>query len=105
MLSGPSMIDPNLDTVLRVAEIFSIIGGGGLVAFRLGRSTAQMHEATLRQSAEIEDLKVEIKQLGAILTKLAVQEERLNTLTRWYDELRHGSGFVRGQIGVEREYP
>jgi hypothetical protein len=91
----------NLDTLLRIVEIIAIIGGGGLVAFRIGRSTEKM-QATVdmqaqfgRQHArEIAEIKEDIKQLGVVLTKLALQEQRLDMLDKRYEELRHGEGFV-----------
>lgn len=94
-------LDPNIDTLLRIAEVISIVGGGGLVAFRLGRSTEKM-QASLEAQAEygrshareIAELKDEVKQLGVILTKLALQEQRLDMLDKRYEELRHGEGFV-----------
>jgi hypothetical protein len=102
--------DMSLDTVLRVIEIISIIGGGGLVAFKLGRSTEKMQASievqtisAKRQSDDIADLKHEIKQLGAILTKLALQEQRLDMLDKRYEELRHGDGWI--QRGINGEYP
>lgn len=93
--------DPSLDTILRVAEIFSILGGGGLVAFKVGRSTEAMDAAVAAQEktaqalkSEIDGLKEEVKQVGKILTQLALQEQRLNMLDKRYEELRHGEGFV-----------
>lgn len=104
------MTDYSLDTILRVVEIASIIGGGSLVAFKLGRSTEKMQSAIEaqgviagQQRADIADLKSEIKQLGAILTKLALQEQRLDMLDQRYEELRHGDGWV--QRTVNGEYP
>lgn len=95
------MLDPTLDTMLRLAEILSIIGGGGIVAFRLGRSTEKMQaavdkqaELAKQQNEEISELKKEIKQIGVILTSLALQEQRLDMLDKRYEELRHGEGFA-----------
>lgn len=38
------------------------------------------------------------KQLGSILTKVAVQDTRLNMMEKKVDELAHGQGFVRGVV-------
>ncbi len=83
-----------LGNVLSVVQILSILFGGGLVAFRLGRTTATMQTSLAGQNLAIDDLKAEIKKLGDVLTKLAVQEQRLNMLDKHIDELRHGEGFV-----------
>ncbi len=93
--------DISLDTALRVCEILSIIGGGGLVAYKLGRSTEKIQAAidgqaksSEAQSAEISALKNEMKKLGDILTQLALQGQRLDMLDQRYEELRHGEGYV-----------
>jgi hypothetical protein len=74
------MIDVTLDTVLRFSEILSILGGGGLVAYKLGRSTEKIQAAidsqainSKLQADEISSLKSEMKKLGDILTQLARQ--------------------------------
>jgi hypothetical protein len=92
---------PSLDTVLRVLEILSIIGGGSAVAFGIFRFIFKMEAAiqalnaiSQRQSNDIGDLKLEIKKLNDVLTSLAVQAERLNLLQHQIDELRHGRGLV-----------
>lgn len=58
-----------------------------------------MHAGALRSNyqglrLDIVDLKVEIKKLGDVLTKLAVQESRLDRIEEAIKELRHGEGFV-----------
>jgi hypothetical protein len=41
-----------------------------------------------------DDLGEAFTQLGNILTKVAVQDERLNQMAKTIDEMRHGQGFV-----------
>lgn len=99
----------DLDIILKIGEILSILGGGALVAFRLGRTTSRV-EASLQaqnqllesQSAEITELKNETKKLGDVLTQIAVQQTRIERLENDLRELRHGRGFV--QAAVNREY-
>lgn len=100
-----------LDTALKVIEVVSILGGGGLVLIRLGKTTGRVEAAMKLQAEEIADLKGEVKVVNKLLTDVAVQKQRLDTmdmridtLDRRYDELRHGDGFVRGGRGVDREY-
>jgi hypothetical protein len=42
-----------IDTALKLIEIVSILGGGGLVAFRLGKNSQVVREAMRQQAAEI----------------------------------------------------
>ena len=84
----------SLDTVFKLIEIVSILGGGGLVAFRLGKNSQVVREAMRQQAAEIASLKDEIKELSKLVTEVAVQSKRLDMLEQRYEELRHGEGFV-----------
>lgn len=97
------MIDQTitLDTILKFAEIASIIGGGGLVFFRLGSTTSRLEQALASQGVDVNDLKGDVKKLNALLIEVAVQNQRLNgmgdrlnLLDRRYDDLSHGRGFV-----------
>lgn len=91
----------SLDTALKFVEIISILGGGGAVAFRLGRATKSMDAAVERQTLILEghrddilELKTEIKKLNDVLTALAVQSGRLDRAEESIREMRHGQGFV-----------
>jgi hypothetical protein len=91
----------SISDILHGLEIISIVGGGMIVAFRLGRTHAAIEAAITNQnivaklqSDEIAELKAEVKKLGDVLTALAVQENRLDMHEKWIDELRHGRGFV-----------
>jgi hypothetical protein len=84
----------SIDTAFKLIEIASILGGGGLVAFRLGRNSQVVREAMRQQAAEIAMLKDEIKELSKLVTEVAVASKRLDILEQRYDELRHGEGFV-----------
>jgi hypothetical protein len=103
------MMPFDLSVLLQVGQIIAILAGGGLVAFRLGRTTARV-EATLSlqnriletQSAEISELKNETKKLGDVLTAIAVQGTRLDRLETDLQDLRHGRGFIASSIN--REY-
>jgi hypothetical protein len=86
------MID--LNTALQIIQIVSVVGGGGLVAFRLGQAT-QLQAATNRlHSEEIAELKAAMKDFAKVVTELAVQGNRLDMLDQRYEELRHGEGYV-----------
>jgi len=90
-----------VDVILRVVEIAAILGGGYLVAFRLGAAITTMKESIRAQETaqkqhanEIKDLKLEVKKMNEILTQIALQEQRLALLEKSLDELRHGEGFI-----------
>lgn len=96
-----SMQEFTLQDLLQIGEIFSILAGGGLVAFKLGRTTTsvemtlkQQNEILVIQSKEISELKIETKRLGDVLTTLAVQQTRLERLEQDIREMKHGRGFV-----------
>src|SRR4051794_27432091 len=91
----------SFEAILKIAEIISVIGGGGLVVFRLGRTTSTRESAMKSQGTAIEELKEDVKIVGKLLTEVAVQktrldglDQRIGTLDRRYEELRHGEGFV-----------
>jgi hypothetical protein len=84
----------SIDTAFKLIEIVSMLGGGGLVAFRLGKNSQVVREAMRQQAAEIAMLKDEIKELSKLVTEVAVQSKRLDILEQRYEELRHGEGFV-----------
>ena len=84
----------SLDTAFKLIEIVSILGGGGMVAFRLGKNSQVVREAMRQQAAEIAMLKDEIKELSKLVTEVAVQSKRLDILEQRYEELRHGEGFI-----------
>ena len=43
---------------------------------------------------QLEHLSEALSKLGAILTQVAVQDNRLNMLEKAIDELRHGKGYI-----------
>lgn len=84
----------HFDTVLRLAEVGSILVGGSVVAFKLGRFTMRVEEGMALQSVEITALKEETKKLGAILTTIAVQDNRLDRIETDISDLKRGKGWV-----------
>lgn len=108
------MTDPSLtfDTIIKIAEFVAVVGGGGVFLFRQGRSSARIEASVHMQTAEISELKQDVKQINEVLRQLAIQKTRLDNIDRRldamdhrYDELRHGDGFVRGTRGIDKGYP
>jgi hypothetical protein len=64
-------------------------------------------QMTLRAlSKEFSEMKTEFKAFSDTLQKIAVQETKIELLMKWYDELRHGEGFVQGprRSNLDGEY-
>jgi hypothetical protein len=90
----------SLSTMLQVLEILAILGGGGTVAFKLGKTTTRVEDTLTRQneilvgqSQEITELKEETKKVNDVLTKIAVQENRLERIEEDIRDMQHGRGF------------
>jgi len=84
----------DIKTIAAIAQAVAIIFGGALFLLRLAKSVGSLEALLTAQSAEIKDLKNETKKLGDILTKIAVQDERINFAMKRIDELAHWGGFV-----------
>jgi len=96
-------------------ELFA--GFSGLCAaaaflFRKGGDYTRLEMAVKNALTEISELKSEVSQVGQVLTKLAVQSERLDHITqrqnmidRRMDDLRRGDGYIHGPRGLDKEYP
>jgi prefoldin subunit 5 len=85
-------------TIGNIIEIVSIIGGGVTVFVTLRNTVSNIKD-------DVAGMQTEIKKLADIITKMAVTDIRLTNLEQDIRELRHGDGFVRGNRGVDREYP
>lgn len=76
------------------------VGSALLVAaaflFRKGGDYEKLRMAVTTALDQISELKTDIKQMGKVLTELAVQKEQITMLTKWYDELRRGVGRISG---------
>lgn len=94
------MIDPTV-SVGNLIQIVVIVMGGVSVFFAL-RSDVRVIRHDMNNLRERQDaLSEAFKQLGDILAKVAVQDERLigwerriQSVERTIDELRHGQGFI-----------
>jgi len=88
------MIDISLDTTLKLAEIVSILVGGTIVAYRLGRTTERLEAAMATQRDQIAELQHDVKEVNKLLIAVALQDQRLvqqdqrlNTLTSRLDAI------------------
>lgn len=71
-------MDIPVETALRIAEILSILSGGGAVAYRLGRTTQRMEQAMETQRSELNELRGSVKELSRLMTEVALQKQRLD---------------------------
>lgn len=88
---------PVIDWTISVGNLLQIIAfvGGGVWAFFALRADVRVvkHDmSNIKQRQD--DLNEAFTQLGTILTKVAVQDQRLVAIEKTVDELRHGQGFV-----------
>ncbi len=90
-----------LDTAIKLAQLAALVVGGGTIIYRMSRMATTFELIGKQQAKEISEVKVEVRELGKMVTDLAVQKtrldnqaERLNLLDKRYEELRHGEGFV-----------
>ena len=84
----------SLDTILKIGEILSILFGGALVFFKMGSVLTQVKEAIRIEALAVSELKEDVKVINRLLTDVAVQKSRLDSMDKRIDELRHGEGFV-----------
>lgn len=85
-------MDISVETVLKIAEVLSILGGGGVVAFRLGRTAQRMEASMDLQRAQISELQGEVKGLRSLMTQVALQDQRLTMMDHRIEELRSVRG-------------
>lgn len=90
-----------LETVVKIIEAVAIVLGGGIVLFKIGRAVEKFELIGKQQAQEIKELKIAVRDIGEVMTKVALQTqrqdtfaERLTLFERQLDDLRHGEGFI-----------
>lgn len=99
----------NFEWTVRAGDVLTLIGGLGVAAaflYRRGGADVELKLAVTACLKEISEMKTELSEFGKAMTRLAVQETKINLLMKWYDELRRGKGWVAGHDadGVDGEY-
>ena len=89
---------------IAIQTILYLLGGYALV-IRSSEGNRVLREQVL-------GIQLELKSLANVVTKIAVQDERLNNqgqrlndLDQKIESLRRGDGFIAGVRGVDKEYP
>lgn len=93
---------------IRAGDILTFIGGLGVAAaflYRRGGEDVTMKLTLKTMTGELTEIQTEIKKIGTVLINQADQNRRIIHLEEDVRELRHGRGFIRGEAGVDREYP
>lgn len=89
---------PLIDYTISVSNIFTVLCVMGstmaLLYSMKGDITIVKHDLHYLQESH-KSLTEAFKQLGKILTQVAVQDNRINGMEKRLDELAHGKGFVK----------
>lgn len=87
----------NFEWTFRAGDVLTFVGGVGVAAaflYRRGGDDASLKSAMARCLDEISEMKKELQEFSKAMTKLAVQETKIDLLMKWYDELRRGKGII-----------
>ena len=98
------MIDFTI-TIGNMIEIGVIACGGIAAVVAVRNSVTNLGKDLTRMEADFFDMKVEIKKVGDVLIQMAVTDTRLTNAEQDIRELKHGQGYIRGPMGIDREYP
>lgn len=92
---------PSIEALFLAIQTLAILFGIPVMAFRFGRGTEALAAAMGLLTKEVEQLKNEQKEFRGVLTKLAVQDNRLDNqgqqitaLWKLIEDLRRGEGFI-----------
>lgn len=67
-----------LDFALKLATLISLVGGGGIIIYKMGRLTQKFELIGEQQSKEISELKVGVSKMEGVLVSLANQSGRVD---------------------------
>ena len=90
-------------TIGNLLETVAFLCGGFVVIIRVGGDFRIMKLDMSHLKERVTDLTSAFDKMGSILTKVAVQDERMIQFEKRLEELAHGHGFV--QRDINGEYP
>lgn len=94
----------DLHTVLTLAQLAAyVISITVFIVMMKADVKIVKHDITVMQARQ-DSLSETLKAINSTLTKVAVQDQRLNGIEEDIRELKHGKGFVRGPSGIDREF-
>lgn len=99
----------SFEWTVKLGDLFTLVGALSVAAaFLYNRGGKEAGDSmTLNAlSKEFTEMKTEFKAFSDTLQKIAVQETKIELLMKWYDELRHGEGFIQGprRANIDGEY-
>jgi hypothetical protein len=90
-----------LDLAIKALELVGFLGSAALILFRMGRITERFEMIGKYQAQEITELKIGVEKLSLLMTEVALQKQRLDTmdfrqgvLDKRYEDLRRGVGKI-----------
>lgn len=96
-----SDIPGNVDLAFKAAEVLSIFGGGSFMLVKLGRAVERFEILGALQSKEIAELKTEVVTMRNVITQVALQNERLDQISKRINNqdetillMRKGEGYI-----------
>lgn len=97
-------LPPDLDLAFEIVKVVGIFGGGAIIMLRMGRMMGTFETIGRQQAVEITEIKRDMKIMSDTVTTVAVQKNEISNLHdditrlyKWYDELRHGKGYIQTQ--------
>ncbi|HEV2160253.1 hypothetical protein [Bradyrhizobium sp.] len=98
----------SFEWTVKLGDIFWLVGAlsmAGAFLYRRGGKEAGDSMTLQTLSREFGEMKAEFKTFSDTLQKIAVQETKIELLMKWYDELRHGTGFIQERrANIDGEY-
>lgn len=91
----------NINLLFNTFQLLALVFGGGFTVFKMGRAVTRFEMVAERQAGDIKELKMDIKVMAEATLKLALQEERMLSISsrvtlmeKQIDDIRHGEGFI-----------
>lgn len=95
---GVAVIVDATITIGNMIEI-AVIAGGGIAALATVRgSVKNLTRDITNMRGEFTDMKSEIKKVGEVLIRMEATDRRLTNVEQDVREMRHGHGFITGDI-------
>jgi hypothetical protein len=99
----------SFEWTVKLGDIFWLVGAlsmAGAFLYKRGGKEAGDSMTLRALSKEFREMKTEFTTFRETLQKIAVQETKIELLMKWYDELRHGQGFIQGprRANIDGEY-
>lgn len=87
------MLEPTI-TIGNIIEAFGFVGGIGVILIRQNVNSDFMRK-------QISEMKTDLKGLAAVITAMAVTDNRLTNLEQDFRDLRKGRGFISEELNGE----